>query len=348
MKIDAVPQNIVEWFALKANMVPIPLGHSQILFTLSRAVLEANRLDVFETVGHRKISVEEIAKEAGLNARALHSLLQVLVAAGYFKFSAGKYSLTAMAKKWCLKGSESSVYNLQMFNIYCWDWMNYMQEFLKTGKGLQYHDTLNEEQWKWYQMGMADVAKDTAKAAPGKMPVPKNPATMLDIGGSHGLYSVEMCKKHQSLSSTILDLPAAIEKARPILQQYNMGDRVQYLPGDALKDNLGENKYDIILISSLMHHFTSEQNRDLAKRIYIALKPGGTFAIQEFVRPEEGKNMDMIGAVSDLFFNLSSTSGTWSLSELKGFQTGAGLRNLKVSSFITIPGYVQICARKIG
>jgi ubiquinone/menaquinone biosynthesis C-methylase UbiE len=346
MKIDARPQNLLEWIALKLNLVPIPLGHSHMMFTLSRAVLEATRLNVFEAAKDSPVTLEEIAAKCELNTRALHSLLHVLVSAGYFKYRRGKYELTRLSKKWCLKDGQSSVYNQQIFNLTCWRWMDYMGEFLKTGKGLQYHETLTEEEWKWYQLGMEDVSRDTAKAAPKNIPLPSNPTSMLDIGGSHGLYSVELCKKYPTLSSTILDLPQAVEKARPILARYGMGDRVQYWTGDALKEDLEENKYDLVLVSSLMHHFTFEQNNDLAKRVSKALKPGGTFVIQEFTRPEEGDQMDMIGTISDLFFNLSSTSGTWSLKELKAFQSGAGLQQPKVNRFITIPGYVQICARK--
>jgi SAM-dependent methyltransferase len=141
-------------------------------------------------------------------------------------------------------------------------------------------------------------------------------------------------------------LPQAIAKAKPILAKFNMGDRIRHRPGDALKEDLGENLYDIILVSSLMHHFTSEQNQELSKRAARALKPGGVYVIQEFIRPPEGKKMEMLGALSSLFFNLSSTSGNWSVDELKAFQTNAGLQFVETNNFITLPGYLQVCARK--
>ncbi|MBK7694468.1 MAG: hypothetical protein IPI30_09125 [Saprospiraceae bacterium] len=30
---------------------------------------------------------------------------------------------------------------------------------------------------------------------------------MLDLGGSHGLYSIELCKRNPNLKSVIVDLP---------------------------------------------------------------------------------------------------------------------------------------------
>jgi ubiquinone/menaquinone biosynthesis C-methylase UbiE len=346
MKIEARPKNALEWIALLANLAPIPLVHSQLMPVLSRAVMEASTLDVFEAAKDGPITLEQAVEKTGLNKKALHSLLQVLTSADYFKYKNGTYSLTKMARKWCLKDSENSVYSMQKFNIICWDWMNNMGEYLKTGKGLQFHETLNADEWNAYQLGMADVSKVTAKMASKMTPVPPNPSQMLDIGGAHGLYSIEMCKKYPTLEATILDLPEAVEKAKPILDRYNSGQRVSYWQGDALKEDLGSEKYDIILISSLMHHFTEEQNKSLSSRVAKALKPGGTYIIQEFIRPEEGEKIEMIGAITDLFFNLSSTAGNWSLKELKDFQTGAGLKHFKVNKYITLPGFVQVCGHK--
>jgi len=346
MKIEARPKNLLEWIALQANFAPIPLVHSQLMPVLSRAVMEASNLDVFEAAKDGPMTLDQAVQKTGLNERALHSLLQLLTAADYFTYKKGKYALTKMARKWALKDSENSVYNMQRFNLVCWDWMKGMGEYLKTGKGLQFHETLNADEWNAYQLGMADVARVTARVAPKMMPMPPKPTQMLDIGGSHGQYSVEMCRKHKGLQATILDLPAAIEKASPILAKYKMGDRVKYWPGNALIEDLGENKYDIIHISSLMHHFTAEQNLDLSKRVAKALKPGGTFIIQEFVRPDEGKKTEMVGAITDLFFNLSSTAGNWSLQELKGFQTRAGLKHFKVNTYISLPGFVMVCGKK--
>jgi ubiquinone/menaquinone biosynthesis C-methylase UbiE len=105
-----------------------------------------------------------------------------------------------------------------------------------------------------------------ARYVPKVTPMPSNPTAMLDIGGSHGLYCVELCRKYPTLKATILDLPEAVEKARPILAKYSMGDRIDYWVGNVLTDSFGENRYDLVLMSSLMHHFNAEQNIDVSKK----------------------------------------------------------------------------------
>jgi ubiquinone/menaquinone biosynthesis C-methylase UbiE len=346
MKIGAVAQNPLEWVAIQSGQLPLPLLHTQLAFVLSKAVMDAFELQVFEAAKDKPMTLEALAKATQLDARALKSLLNVLMGAGYFSYDNGSYSLTKMARKWCLKDSPQSLYNQQIFNQVCWPWMDEMKNFLKTGKGLQYHDTFGPEEWDLYQKGMASVSLETAKLTTKAAPKLSNPTAMLDIGGSHGLFSLAFVNQYPGMKATILDLPQAVEKAKPILAQHYKGDAIQYWPGNALTDDYGDAKYDVVLMSSLMHHFSKEQNEEVSRKVARALKPGGYFLIHEFLRPNPKKNMDMIGAILDLFFNLSSTSGNWSKEELIGFQTQAGLKHVKVKSFLTLPGYVQVAGQK--
>ena len=347
MKLAPQPQNIMEWIALKADLIPVPLAHTHICFMLSKAILEAFSLNVFEAFKDGSKNLEQAAKYTQLDQRALKSLLNVLISTGYFNYTNGIYSLTKHSRKWCLKESENSLYNQQLFNNVCWNWMDHFPEFLKTGKGLQYHETFNEKEWELYQKGMESVASGTVMQVVKMAPKLMNPDKMLDIGGSHGLYSAAFCKKYPTMKAFILDLPPAVEKAEPLLRKKYSGNNIFYKKGNALTDDFGNEEYDLILISSLMHHFTSEQNNIVTKKIEKALKKGGYLIIQEFIRPEPSSKMEMVGTILDLFFNLSSTSGNWSMEELIQFQKQAGLKFKKMNKFLTLPGFVQVVAQKI-
>ena len=114
---------------------------------------------------------------------------------------------------------------------------------------------------------------------------------LLDISGSHGLYSIELCRRHPELFATILELSGALDRASAIAAREGLGDRIEYRVGNALTDDLGEQTFDVVLINSLVHHFTPEQNAELAGRVARALKPGGVYATGDFLRacqPGEG------------------------------------------------------------
>lgn len=349
MKFSPIAQTPLEWIALKAGLVPTPLAYSHFGFMLSKFLLEAVDKGIFEAIAHRKVSLEDICTTCNLNAKAVESLLGVLATMGLIKQNSGMFSLTRKSKKWILKDSPDSLYWLMMFdNRVCLEWMEYVGTFLETGKGLQYHETFNEEQWFYYQKAMEATASATSREALSKIPVHSGATKMLDIGGSHGLYSVALCKKHPRLSSIILDLPGAVDKAAPILEKYKMGIKITHQPGNIITDDIGQANYDVIIMASVAHHFTKEENKHVAKKAFEALKPGGTFTILEVLRADAIKyNGNMLSAIGDFFFALSSTSGTWSMQEIKQWQKEAGFSPYKKAAFLTIPGYIAITGRKL-
>jgi SAM-dependent methyltransferase len=170
------------------------------------------------------------------------------------------------------------------------------------------------------------------------MPVPDGARDMLDIGGSHGYYSVALCRRHQGLRAVVLDLPQAVRHSAPLLAEEGMGDRVVHREGDALADDLGEESYDLVITAQLVHHFSAEQNRDLTNRIARALRPGGVYAILEEFRSPTPKDAGQVGALLDFYFALTSQSGTWSPEEMADWQRAAGLEPRRPIRFRTAPG----------
>lgn len=346
MKIKLQPENPLEWIALKMNLAPTPLVDTQIAFNAARAIMAAAELGIYEAIGKNAKTAEEIAAECKTNAHATAQLLNCLVGMGYLKWSDEKYSLEKKYHKWLLKESESNLIAKLRFQLIEWNWMAMLEDYVRTGKTLQLHSAVNEKEWNLYQEAMRDLSISAAKELAGKIPLPKNAGTMLDIGGSHGLYSIELCKKYPALSSTILELPGAIESASAIAKRYDTTGRVKHVAGNALEDDLGKEQYDLVMINNVVHHFTPEQNNALAKKIAAALKPGGIFIIGEFIRAEKPGEGGMIGAASGLYFSVISASGNWSVSEMESWQKNAGLKTEKAISTMTIPGWKMIVARK--
>lgn len=346
MKFKLQAENPLEWMALKMNMAPTPLVDTQIAFNVARAIMAAADLGIYEAMGKNSKTPEEIAAACNTNAHGTTQLLNCLVGAGYLKWSDGKYSLKQKYHKWLLKESESNLVAKLRFQLIEWNWMAMLEEYVRTGNTLQLHSSVNEHEWKLYQEAMRDLSISAAKDLAAKIPLPKNATTMLDIGGSHGLYSIELCKKYPNLKSTILELPGAVEAASAIAKRYDTTGRVSYAEGNALNDDLGSEIYDLVMINNVVHHFTPEQNMALAKKIATALKPGGIYAIGEFIRSDKPGEGGVIAAASGLYFSVISESGNWSANEMESWQKNAGLKIEKPVTTISLPGWKMIVARK--
>lgn len=346
MKLGGIPQSLAEWIGAKLGLLPQPLLDTHIAMLLARAVMEGTRLGVFEALKDGPLTAGEIAARCDGQPRATRKLLDALAGCEYLRFESGRYALSTMARKWLLADSAQPLRDKMLFQLLEWDHIEHVGEFLRTGEPLDFHAALTSEQWGLYQRGMRSVASAWAPEVGRRTPVPKGARDLLDIGGAHGFLSVAICRRHPELRAVILELPEAVEHAAPLLAREGMGERVVHRPGNALTDDLGAEAWDVIFVSSLVHHFDDATNRTLAKRIARALRPGGVFVIQELYRPASPSHAGQIGALLDLYFAVTSRSGTWSFEEMADWQREAGLEPLKPVRFVTVPGVGQQAAVK--
>lgn len=346
MKLKITAQNPMEWVAIKLNLIPIPLLDTQVAFTQARAIMSAADLNIFEAIGKDKKTYLEIAESCKTHPQATKQLLDCLTGIGYLLWNSERYALKPKLYKWLLKEYPSNFIGKLRFQLSEWNWMTKLEDYVRTGRPMELHSVINESEWANYQDGMRDLSVNTAKELASKISLPTNTSKLLDIGGSHGLYSIELCKKYPSMSSTILELPGALDRASAIAAEHGLNDRVKYQPGNALTDDLGELQYDLIMINNVVHHFTAEDNLKLAQKVARALKPGGIYAVGEFIRGKKPGSGGAVASGAGLYFALTSESGTWSIQEINSWQEKAGLQTHKPISLMTLPGWKILTATK--
>jgi len=346
MKFQIKPENPLEWMALRLNLAPTPLVDTQVAFNAARAIMAAAELGIYEAIGKKALTVEAISQQCNTHQSSTKQLLDSLVGVGYLKWKNGKYALIPKYYKWLLQEYESNLIGKLRFQLLEWNYMAGLEDFVRTGKSLDLHGTAKENEWKLYQEGMRDLSINASKEMAKRIPLPKNARTMLDIGGSHGLFSIEICRRYAGLTSTILELPGAIESARAISKRYDDSGKISYREGNVLIDDLGEDKYDLVMINNVVHHFSFESNKSLAVKVARCLKSGGIFAIGEFIRTQKPGEGGIVGSTTGLYFSLTSLSGTWSAAEIESWQTDAGLQALKTINAVSIPRWKMVIAKK--
>jgi 2-polyprenyl-3-methyl-5-hydroxy-6-metoxy-1,4-benzoquinol methylase len=345
VKLRIVPENLVERIALIFNLAPLPLVDTQVNFNVARTIMAGSNLGIFDSIGNGNKSSAQVIADCHTHPEATRQLLDTLVGIGYLRWKDEKYSVTPRYRKWMLRKNAANVASKLAFQVTEWEWMNRLDDYVRTGVPVDIHGSMNEQEWASYQEGMRDLSVTTATELAKKLKLPAGSSRMLDIGGSHGLFSIELCRRNPGLQSTILELPDAIPQASEIARR-NGGDRVKYQAGNALKDDLGENEYDLIMINNVVHHFTEEENRMLAQKIAKALKPRGLYAIGDFMRATRPGEGGVVGSTSGLYFSLTSSSGAWSLKEMQSWQSAAGLQPRKPVTLLTLPGWKMAVAQK--
>jgi SAM-dependent methyltransferase len=348
VRIGAIPENLLERIALAANLAPTPVVDTLHAVLVARAVVVATRLGVFDALAAGPLSAADMAARLGLDRAALGKLANLLVSVKYLRArSGGAFDLTRLSRKWLLRDSPQSLYDSMMLRLLEWQAIERTEEFVRSGKSLDVHDLIEGDQWDTYQRGMRSLARLSAGEVAARLGLPGGITEMLDIGGGHGIYSAAFCRRHPSLAATILDLPEAVAIAAPILaEEKDVAPRIRHRAGNALTDDLGTAKYDLVLVSHLVHHFAEPANKDLIGRAAEALRPGATLAILEALRPDPTAPANQTGALLDLYFAITSNSGTWSAGEIKSWFAAARLKTGRLISLRTAPGLTVLTATR--
>lgn len=346
MRIGLMAENPLETAVLASGVVPIPMLEAYAP-VYARAIVIATKLGVFEVLSEGGRSAEEIAEVCRTDARATEKLVNLLVTMRYLRHRDGVYTLARHVRRWLLADARTSVRDVILMKELEWGWIDQLETFVRDGRPLDVHATMSTDDWSAYQRGMRAQANPLASWLARRVPVPAGAQDMLDIGGSHGYFSVVLCRRHPQLRATVLDLPDAVEHAAPLLEREAMGDRVVLRAGDALTDDLGEGAYDLILAFSLVHHFDDATNRRLVSHAARALRPGGYLVIGDALRPSSPGKGGQQGAFFDLYFALTSESGLWTSDEMRSWQVAAGLTPRKSVALIPGGGLVLQVAERV-
>ncbi|RRD48815.1 bifunctional 2-polyprenyl-6-hydroxyphenol methylase/3-demethylubiquinol 3-O-methyltransferase UbiG [Arachnia propionica] len=157
---------------------------------------------------------------------------------------------------------------------------------------------------------------------------------VLDLGGGHGEYSIELA--HRGLAVTMQDLPDVVAAARqdPRLA----GVR---LVGASLVDEVAEGPFDLVLLSTVTNMFDAQTNRDLMHRIRPVLAPGGRVAIVSYMR-----DRGVVGAVFGVQMLVSTDAGdAHAASDHLAWLADAGFEDCSVTD-LTDPPLTLVVGRR--
>ncbi|MEO6090944.1 MAG: class I SAM-dependent methyltransferase [Umezawaea sp.] len=321
--------NPLEWLLIKFNLIARPVLDTQVGGTFVQVIMTAVKVGLFDALATGPATAEKIAAECGTHPVSTAKILPSLVTSGYLRARGDQYELTALSRKWLVTTSPHAVNDKLLLQFYELGLMQRADEYLRSGKPLDFHTGMNDDVWNSYQRGMKALTHGQTGMVAKAIPVPDGATDLLDIGGSHGAYSVAVCRRHPSLRAVVFDLPDAVRHAAPLLAEDGMGDRVRHQAGNALTDDFGEECYDAVIIIGVAHHFSDEQNRELTAKVAQALRPGGTYTVAEFPAASGNGKAEQLAALRDFYFALASESGTWSPEQIASWQRAAGLEPAK-------------------
>lgn len=109
--------------------------------------------------------------------------------------------------------------------------------------------------------------------------------SLLDLGCGTGLELERLFAEHPGMAVTGIDVS---RRMLDLLLEKFPGRKIRLVCGSYFDIPLGEEAFDYALSTYSLHHFTRERKLELYKRVHLALKPGSTFVLGDYmVRTEQ-------------------------------------------------------------
>jgi ubiquinone/menaquinone biosynthesis C-methylase UbiE len=253
--------------------------------------VELHIFDVLEKAGGDPIS---LAKRLRIRPHLLFQLLNVLSALGFLQRKGEKFMHTPFSRNWLReKGNKTMVKNL-LFQAFLGQAYAGLADTYRRGHPQVSLGRLISQKKKFlsdYIHGMAEIASPSSKALAATFNL-RGLRRLLDVGGGHGLFTLEMLKRNSHMSADILDLPKTLDITRTFVNRSPHRNRVSLVKGDYRFTDFGEGSYDLILFSHVMHDENPQTNIKFLKKAHKALIPGGQILIHDFfVQPKSRSSL---------------------------------------------------------
>jgi ubiquinone/menaquinone biosynthesis C-methylase UbiE len=265
----------------------------------------AIRNRVFDVLDRGPKTLEQIAKATGASQRGLRALLNALVGIEYLTCENKRYALTPDVAAFLVSTKPTFMGGLLRHCstrlIPSW---RPLADIVKTGKP---SERLSDEQSgsKFFALFVEDIFNmsfgPASIAAKELLAKTSGPVRVLDIATGSGVWGIAMAKASPKVQVTAVDWSDVIPVTRRVVAKHKLAKQFSYIEGDIQSADLGQN-HDIATLGHILHSEGEARSRKLLKRVFAALKSGGTIVIAEFLpnRDRTGPAIPLIFAVNML------------------------------------------------
>ena len=296
-------------------------------------LLSALDFKIFSILEKKSLSAKRVASVTKTKLEGMEILLNALTAMGVLNKTKNTYKNTPVTYKYFCKSSPDFRIGTVMLKL---DSRGEYEDFSKIIKnGRNYKEFESEEDPKFRKLFTYAMHERSELSAykVAEAVNQKKIGKLLDLGCGPGSYTAAILKEDKTATATLMDRAAAIKVARKLCKTQSVYNRLHFVSGDFLDDELGEG-YDTVLMSNIIHIYSATENKTIFKKINKALKKGGRFILY------------------DLFLNNSKTgpydAALFAITMLLYTKTGKSYAFGEVESLLRNAGFGRMKKTKIG
>ncbi|MCK9203473.1 MAG: acetylserotonin O-methyltransferase [Bacteroidales bacterium] len=297
-------------------------------FRVSRIILTAHELGLFDFLEGKFIPSTEIARLLGTHPRSTDRLMNALVAIGLLIKSDNNFSNTRFSGRYLVSSSPDFLRGIP-HAAHLWKTWNTLTPAVAAGTSvIKDRDDNRSEEWrKSFIAAMHTRGIKQAIEVSAALNLPSQ-GIILDVGGGSGVFSFAFIQARPELQAVVFDLPDIIPLTEQYIQKAGLEEFVSTKTGDYLKDDLGQD-YEMVFMSAILHINSPDENERLIARGVEALRNGGQFVILDHIMNDD-RTEPGVGALFAINMLVSTGQGdTYTHHEFKNWMEKAGLSEIQ-------------------
>ncbi len=290
-------------------------------------VLEAAvRHRVFDVLDGGPKTIAQVQKETGASERGLTAVMNALVGMDFLaKDKQGLFSLTPESSAFLVstKPSFQGGFLRHGSEQLIPKWLH-LNKIVETGRP-EAAVNLEEAGGDFFQRFVVDIFPLSYPAAQTLSRHLSADAVVrvLDLAAGSGVWSIALAQGSEKATVTVVDWPEVIPITRKTVGKFGLAERYSYIAGDLLQADFGSG-HTVATLGHILHSEGRDRSRELLKKTFQALAPGGTIAVAEFL-----VNADRTGPLNGLFFAVNmlvntDSGDTYSFQEISSWLREAG------------------------
>ena len=293
----------------------------------------ALKFRVFDALDNSPATAEELAGRTGASARGLSAILNALTSLDFLVKRDGRYALTPESAAFLVSSKPAFFGHFFTHTVdqVMTGWLQ-LPEVVRSGRpatsvnqqeqGADFFAKFVEALFPM-SFRAATLVGEHLKIAEAAAPV-----SVLDVGAGSGVWGIALAQLSPQVRVRAVDWPRVLEVTRGMASRHQVIGRFSFVPGDLHEADFGTG-HQVATIGHILHSEGPERSRQLLRRVFDALAPGGTVVISEFV-----PNEDRSGPPGPLIFAVNMIvhtehGNTFSFAEISAWLQEAGFRHCR-------------------
>lgn len=273
-----------------------------------------------------------IATRVSISPRGAQALLDGLTGLGLLTLSGGTYRNTLEASSFLVKGKPSYLGALAEVFLDDFGTLQKLPDAARTGLPTAPHATDVSDNPFWHVLvtAIAPLSFPVARTAAERLALgTAGPISWLDIGGGSGVWSAVWLGINRQASGFQLDWPHVNAIGREFVGKFGVGDRFKTIDGDFHSADFGDARYDYAICSHIAHQETPADNIVLFRKCRKAVRPGGTFVVNDFVINDDRTGHPFAMMFASQMLVTSKGGSTYRQSDYRSWLTEAGFTSVE-------------------